>query len=75
MTEKKSQTNKLRYLRKINTLKATAKATVVNMIIQAADVFIQKIRWRTHFYLNPQERPNKKENHTDHNLMSKLRII
>ena len=33
------------------------------MIIQAADRFIQKIRWRTHFYLNPQDTPVHKENY------------
>ena len=39
------------------------KSTVKNMIIQAADRFIQKIRWRTLFYLNPQNTPQHKENY------------
>ena len=54
---------KVNYGISLKNIPPASKATVINMIIQSADTFIQKIRWRTHFYLNPPEIPNKKENY------------
>ena len=39
------------------------KRTYLNMTIQAADKFIRNLEWRTHFYLNPRDTPNMKENY------------
>ena len=55
--------DKVNYGMSLKNIPPANKTTVKKMIIQAADRFIQKIRWRTHFYLNPQETPVHKENY------------
>ena len=54
---------KVNYGMSMKNIPPANKSTTLNMIIQSADRFIQKLRWRTHFYLNPQETPKHKENY------------